>query len=162
MASRILRSNDFSLCEAELLLEVARQLLGERARALRAPALDDVGDRRDDDAPDVDAEVAIEFRVLGGDDGLAQERVDLVVADDDAALGRELADHLAAARVDAGDGARRVVVERRDLRQIAGIREQHAAEHAEHRRDDEQRDEAGVAGDFDDVCGPREKTATAV
>ena len=36
------------LREAELILEVARELLGERAGALRAPALDDVGDRRGD------------------------------------------------------------------------------------------------------------------
>ena len=47
------------------------------------------------DAPDVDAEVAIELGVLGGDDRLAQERVDVVVADDDAPLGGELADDLA-------------------------------------------------------------------
>ena len=98
MISRILRSNDFSLVEAELFLEVARQLLRERAGALRAPPLDDVGDRGDDDAPDVDAEVPVELGVFGGDDRLAQQRVDVVVADDDAPLGGELADHLAARR----------------------------------------------------------------
>ena len=119
------------------------------APCARAP-LDDVGGRGDEDAPDVDAEVAVELRVLGGDDRLAQQRVDLVVADDDAALRGELADHPAAAGVDARDGAGRVVVERRDLRQVAGVREHDAAEDAEHRRDDEQRDDAGVARDFDD------------
>ena len=84
--------------QAELILEVARQLLRERARALRAAPLDDVGDRGDEDAPDVDAEVPVELGVLGRDDRLAQQRVDVVVADDDAALGGELADHLAVAR----------------------------------------------------------------
>ena len=80
--------------QAELILEVARQLLRERARALRAPPLDDVGRRRDEDAPDVDAEMAVELGVFGRDDRLAQQRVDVVVADDDAALRGELADDL--------------------------------------------------------------------
>ena len=60
--------------QAELILEVARELLGQRAGALRAPPLDDVGERRDEDAPDVDAEVAVELGVLGRDDRLAQQR----------------------------------------------------------------------------------------
>ena len=98
MISRILRSNELLVGQAELILEVARELLRERARALRAAALDDVDDRGDEDAPDVDAEVALELGVFGGDDRLPQQRVDVVVADDDAALGGELADHLAAAR----------------------------------------------------------------
>ena len=59
-------------------------------------------DRGDDHAPDVDAEMPVELGVLGGDDRLAQQRVDLVVADDHAALRRELADHLAAGGVDRG------------------------------------------------------------
>ena len=36
------------------------------------------------------------------------------------------------------------------MRQVAGVGEQDAAEDAEHRRDDEQRDDAGVAGDTND------------
>ena len=36
------------------------------------------------------------------------------------------------------------------MRVIAGVREHHAAEDPEHRCHDEQRDEAGVARDFDD------------
>ena len=52
----------------------------------------------DDDAPDVDAEMPVELGVFGGDDRLAQQRVDVVVADDDAALRGELADHLAGLR----------------------------------------------------------------
>ena len=146
----------FSLGQAELLLEIARQLLRERAGALGAPPLDDVGQRRDGDAPDVDAEVAVELGVLGRDDRLAQQRVDVVVADDDAALRGELADELAVRRVDARDGARRVVVERGDLRQVAGVREEHAAQDAEQRGDDEQGDDPGVAGEADDVRASRD------
>ena len=143
------------LGEPELLLQVARELLRERARPLRAPPLEDVGERGDEDAPDVHAEVPIEFGVLGGDDRLPQQRVDVVVADHDAPLRGELTDHLAAAGGDAGDRARGVVVERRHLRQIAGEREHDAAQNPEHRGHDEQRDDAGIAGDADDDVSHR-------
>ena len=72
--------------EPELLLEIARELLGQRAGALRAPHLDDVGHHGRADAPDVDAEMTVELRVFGRDDRLPQQRVDVVVADDDAPL----------------------------------------------------------------------------
>ena len=136
--------------EAELVLQVAGELLRQRAGALRAPSFDDVGHRRDENAPDVHAEVAVELRILGGDDRLAEHPVDVVVADHHAPLRGELADHLPSAGVDARDRARRVVVERGNLRQIAGVGEEDAAQNAERRRDDEQRDDAGVAGYPDD------------
>ena len=63
----------------------------------------------------------IEVGILGGDDRLPEHRVDVVVADDDAPLRGELADQLIVGRVDARDGAGRVVVERGDLRQVAGV-----------------------------------------
>jgi hypothetical protein len=63
-----------------------------------------------------------------------------------AALDGELADDLAVGGVDARDGARRVVVERRDLRQVAGEGEQHAAGGAEQRRDDEEHDDGARRG----------------
>ncbi len=140
----------FLVVETELLFQVPRELLRERARTLRPAPLDDVGGGGHEDAPDVDAEVAVEFRVLGRDDRLSQQRVDLVVSHHHAALRRELADGLAAAGVDARDGARGVVVERGYLWEVAGVGEHDAAEDAEHRRDDEQRNQSGVARDFDD------------
>jgi hypothetical protein len=75
--------------------------------------------------------VALELGILGRDDRLPQEGIDVVVADDDAALRGEFADHLALRRVEPGDGAGGVVVERGDLREVAGIREQHTAQDAE-------------------------------
>jgi hypothetical protein len=60
--------------------------------------------------------MTIELGVFGGDDRLPQNRIDVVVADDDAALRRELADQLTLRGIHARDRARRVVVERRDLR----------------------------------------------
>ena len=143
----------FLVGEAELLLEVAGQLLGEGTGALRAPPLHDVGQRRDRDAPDVHAEMAIELGVLGRDDGLAQHGVDVVVADDDTPLRGELADDLAVGRQHTRDRARRVVVERRHLRQVARIGEENAAQDPEHGRNDEQRRDSGAANDLDDVGG---------
>ena len=117
--------------------------------------LDDVALSRGvaDDARDAEAEVLLELGVLGGDDGLLQLRRDRLVGDDLAPLDRELADHLAARAVDARDRARRVVVERGDLRQVAGVGEDDAGRDAEDRGDHEEDDEAGAAGDADDVRG---------
>ena len=113
------------------------------------------------DAPDVDAEMAVEVGVLGRDDRLAEQRVDVVVADDDAALGGEFADQLAVGRIDARDRAGRVVVERGDLGQVAGVGEQDAAQDAEQRRDDEQRGDAGAPGEADDDMGHGDSCLTA-
>jgi hypothetical protein len=139
--------------EPELVFQVAGQLLRQRAGALRPAALEDVDRAGHGDAPDVDAEVAIELGVLGRDNPLTEQRVDVIVPDDDPPLRRELADHLAVRGVDARDRAGRVVVEHRDARQIACVREQHPAQDAEHPRDHEERDDAGIPSDADDVVG---------
>ena len=98
----------------------------------------------------------LELRVLGGEDGLLQLRRDRLVRNDLAPLDGELADDLAVRAVDAGDRARRVVVERGDLRQVAGVGEDHAGRDAEDRGDDEQRDDDGAAGEADCVDGHKE------
>ena len=98
----------------------------------------------------------VEVLVLGRDDGLPEERRDLVVGDHRAALRGELADDLAGARVDARDRARRVVVEGRDLRQVAGEREQHAADRAEDDRQQEEEEDGRLPRDPDDVGGHRD------
>src|SRR5262249_54638824 len=95
-------------------------------------------------------EMPFELGVLGGDDRMAQQRVDIVVADDDPALSGEFADDLAVGSVNARDRARRVVVERGDLREIAGVGKQHAAQDPQHRDADEEPGDAGVARDADD------------
>ena len=66
------------LGEAEL-IEVAGHLLRDGARALSAPPLDEVGEDRGEDSLDVQAEVMLEAGVFGRDDGLAQQRIDVVV-----------------------------------------------------------------------------------
>ena len=82
--------------------------------------------------------------VLGGDDRLPQHRRHVVVADDHAALDREFANLLTVAREQARDGVWTVVVEGADLRQVAGIREQNAAQGAERGGDQEEENEDGL------------------
>ena len=132
--------------------QVPGELLRQRARA-RALAVDDVARRRDHDARNAQAEVAVEPRILRGHDGVPQRHRDVVVADDDPPLGRELADDVAVERLEARDRARCVVVERGDLRQVVAVREQQAGNRAGDRREDEQRDDAGAAGKADDETG---------
>ena len=109
--------------------------------------------RRHGDVRHAQAEVLLEVGVFRRDDRLAELRRDRFVGDDHAALGGELADHLAVRAVDARDGARRVVVERGNLRQVAGEREEHAADRPEDRREHEEDDEARVFGESNDVSG---------
>jgi hypothetical protein len=144
------------MAKAKVIAQVSGQLLCERARSLRPSPLHDVGDGSHEDAPDVHAEVAVELGVLGGDDGFAEQWVDVVVADDDPALRRKLADDLAVGSVNTSDRAGGVIVERRDLRQIAGIGEEHAAERAEHRHDNEQQGDASPVGHAHDVASHAE------
>ncbi len=135
--------------------EVAGQLLRQGAGAGRVsePPLKHVAHHRDEDARDAQAEVRIEVGVFGRDDRLTQLRRDVVVADHQPTLDGKFADHLAVRRVDARDGARIVVVERRDFGQVAGKGEEHAAQGAEERGRRKEGDERGAAGDADDVIG---------
>ena len=120
---------------------VARQLLRDGTRALPL-AREDVLEHGDGDARHADAEVLVEPRILGRDDRIAQQRRDLFVADDDAALGGELADGPAVAREDARDRVRTVIVERADFGDVAGKGDEHTRHRAEQRCDDKQQDEA--------------------
>ena len=61
--------------------QVLGQLLGERRAALRHAAMQDVGDRRAQNAPGVDAEMRIEAPVLDGDERLRQIRRQILQRD---------------------------------------------------------------------------------
>ena len=133
-----------------MIFQIARELLRKSAGSLCAPAFEDVRECGDGNSPDVQAEVAVELRVLRRDNGLPQQRIDVVVADDHAPLRRKLPNQLIAGGIDSGDGARRIVVERRYLRQVARVGEEDAAQDAQERCHQEQADDRGIAGDFDD------------
>ena len=154
---------DLSFVEADRLGqhdpgELLRQGAGPgRARRAAADAigheLEHVARHRDRDAGDAQAEVRIEVAVFRGNDRHPQVRRDLVVADHEPAFDREVADALPVGAVDAGDRARVVVVERRNLRQVARVGEDHAGERAQPRRRQEQGGNDRVAGEADDVVG---------
>ena len=74
--------------------QVARELLRDGAGALALAGQHVLHDGVIAMPRHADAEVLVEPGVLGGDDRLAQHRRDVVVADDDAPLGGELADRL--------------------------------------------------------------------
>ena len=132
--------------------EHPRQLLGDGAGA-GALLVHHVLDGGDDDARQAEADVLLEVLVLGRDDRLAEQGRDAVVVHDQPSLLGELADDVAVAGIDAGDRAGRVVVERRDLRQVPREREQDAAHRAEHDRQQEQQEDGRLARDPDDVGG---------
>ena len=75
---------------------------------------------------------------------------DAVVVDDDASLGGELADLLAVAGEEPRDGVGLIGVERADLRQVVGVREQHAADGAKERGDQEEGDDDRLSRHADD------------
>ena len=96
----------------------------------------------------------LELGVLAGDDGLPQRGRDVVVANDDAAFGGELADLLSVGSHQPGDGAWLVVVERADLRRHRLRRRTvNAAERAQEGGDDEEREKAGLPCEPDDDPG---------
>ena len=101
-----------------------------------------------------EAEVLLERIVFGGEDRLAQLRRNRLVGDDLAPLDREFPDDLAARAVDARDRARRVVVERRDPAADRPRRRRARRSPMPSTAAKKQNDEAGAAGDPDDVPSP--------
>ncbi len=138
----ILRSHVFS--------SVRNSLRASCCVSVLAPAglahLDEVGEQREEDALRVEAHVLEEFRILGGENRLAEQWRDVFVPDDDAALDGEVAHELPVLAEDLGDGIGRVFVEGADLRQVVGVREEDAAQGAEQCGGDEQRRDPGVTG----------------
>ena len=94
--------------------------------------------------------------VLGREDGLFERRRDVVVADDLAALDRELADDSPPRAVDARNRARRVVVERGDRGQVAREGKDDPARDSRSGRQKEERDNPQPTSEAqcDDLSSP--------
>jgi hypothetical protein len=90
-----------------------------------------------------------EAGVLRGQDRLPEDQRDLVVPDDDPPFHRELADERSVPPEHPRDGVGSVVVERGDFGQVVGVGEQDAAQRAAEGCGQEQRDNAGLAGEAD-------------
>jgi hypothetical protein len=125
--------------------QVARELLGDRARAGALPR-DDVLHGGHEDARDAEPEVLLEVGVFRGKDGLAEDRGDLVVAHDHAALGGEFADDLAVGGQQTRNGVGAIVVESANLGEVVRKRQEHAAHRTKPRNQQEKERHRQAAG----------------
>ncbi len=132
--------------------ELSRELLSERACAGGETPFHQVVQKRQHDALNAESDVLEELRILGGENRLPQLNWNVLIPDDGPPLGGKLADDPAVSPEDTRDRVGHVVVERGDLRQIVGVREEHAAQCAQQRRHDKEDREAGLTGDFEDVA----------
>ena len=97
--------------------------------------------------------MGLEVLVFDGDDGLAQDRSEVVVVDHDAALQRERADDPALLVVEVGGGGGAVALEVVDLGQIDRVDQRESGEGAGDDGQGEEDDERAFAGEFE--AGPR-------
>ena len=128
--------------------EDAGQLHGERGSALGAAVGADVVPGGADDAEDVDAPVGLEVLVFNGDDGLAEDGGEVVVADDVAVFEGEGADYVAFAVVEVGGGGGAIAFEVVDLGQVDGVDEGEAGERAGNDGQKQQHGERRAAGEL--------------
>ena len=124
--------------------QVARQLHGQGGGALRAPMGAQVVDQRAEDAEEIDAAVGLEGLVLNGDDGLPQNRGEVVVIDDDAPLQGKGADHPALVVVQVGRGGRPIALQVVDLRQIDRVDQRQPGQRAGNNRQGDEDEAAPV------------------
>ena len=134
--------------------KIARQLHGQRRCALHLAAGVDVAIGGAHDAPEIDSGVAIEIFVFDRDQRVAQDRREIVVARDHAALQRERADDAAVIVVEFGDRAGTVGFQSVDLRQVGRVDEQEAGSRAHQDGDQHEQTEQNAANqlaptDFD-------------
>ena len=128
--------------------QVARQLHGERGRALSAAVTADVVPRRPSHAEDIDTPVRREAFVFNGDDGLAQHRRKVFVVDHLAPLQRKRTDDASLAVVEISGGGRAVALEVVNLRQIDGIDQHEPGQRARNHSQEEQRGKGVLAGEL--------------
>ena len=131
--------------------QAARELHGQRAGARDHPPAHDVAAQPNQHRRDAQPEMIVEVLVLGGNDRVPKVRRDVFVGNDEAPLDRKFSERLAIRGIDAGDGARRVIVESGNEREVAGVGEQHPAQDSQQRDADEQDRESGVPGKSNDV-----------
>ena len=118
----------------------AGKLHGQRAGALGDAMRQQISPGGAGHAREIHAPVLVEMLVFGGEDGVLQDRRNLFVGKQDAALQRETADHLAVVGVQLGDDVGAEIFERADLRKVARIDEQQACQRADgDRRQQQQR-----------------------
>src|SRR5579864_3273 len=118
--------------------QVARELHGQRGRALDFASGFDVTVGSADDAPEVYPGVTVEIFVFDRDQRVAEHRREIVVAHDDSSLQRERADDFSVIIIEFSDRAGPIGFERVHLGQVGGVYEQQATGGADQNRDQDQ------------------------
>jgi hypothetical protein len=100
------------------------------------------------DAEDVDAPVGLEVLVFNGDNGLAQDRGEVVVVDEDAAFEGEGTEGTALDIVELGGGGGAVALEVVDLRQVDRVNKGEAGQGAGDSGEAEENAKSDAAGEL--------------
>ena len=124
----------------------AGQLHGQGAGAFDDATRQKIPPRCAGHARKVHAPVLLEMLVLGGEDGVLQNRRNLFIGQQDAALQGEIADHLAVVGVKFGDDVGTKIFQGANLGQVAGINKQQARQRADGNRA-QQQDRKGNTSD---------------
>ena len=99
------------------------KLHGDGAGAFHDAMRDNILPGRAGHAREIHAPMLFEVLILGGQNGILQDLRELFVGEKHAALQGEVADNLAVVRVEFGDNVGLKILERANLREIAGINE---------------------------------------
>ena len=116
----------------------AGQLHRQRAGAFGDAMREKISPGRAGHAREIHSPVLVEVLVLGGEDGVLQDRRNLLVGQQDAALQCEAADNLAVIGVEFGDDVRAEIFQGANLREIARIDKQQAGQRADGDRGQQQ------------------------
>ena len=99
--------------------QIARELHGQRGSALRPRTRGDIAISGAQYPPEIDSPVLLKILVFGGENCVAQDFRELIIGSQHAALKGKRADHLSMVVIKLRDGARTVVFEFADLRQVS-------------------------------------------
>src|SRR5207244_12905454 len=100
---------------------------------------------RAENAPDVDADVALKVFILDGNDGIAQHGRKIFIVRDDAALQREAADDVTLIVIDLSDGVGTITLQLRYLRQVGRVNQEQSRDRSEGGRGQHQQHEHNPA-----------------
>ena len=123
----------------------AGELHRQRAGAFGDAMREKIPPRRARDAREIHAPVLLEMLVLGGENGVLQDRRNLLVGQQDAPLQREAADDLAVVGVKFGDDVGTKIFQGANLREIARIDKQQPGQRADGNRGQQQQREGNAS-----------------
>ena len=124
------------------------KLHGDGAGALHHAMRENILPGRAGHAREIHAPVLFKVLIFGGQNRIPQDRRDLFVAEENAALQGEVADNLAVVRVEFGDHVRLKIFESVNLREIARIDKQQPCQGADSNRAQQQQGKGDTPDDL--------------